>query len=150
MKDNKKTYLNKLIKCRGNFWGQESASPALSVRDVCRSCCDVKYWNSYLFKLFWTPQHAWLGTGMPYWKFWGGANQLLCACISFFARTKFLRQHLVTLETFVFDRFSILFLICSKNALVKMAVPPPSYCCRHFFVGTILQNCKLIFIIRKK
>jgi len=41
-------------------------------------------------------------------------------------------------QTFVFDRFFILFLIHSKNALVKMGLAPPSsWSCRHFFVGTV-------------
>ena len=46
----------------------------------------------------------------------------LCARIAFLARAKFLRQPLVTLKTFVSDRFSRLFLICSKTALVKMGL----------------------------
>ena len=58
------------------------------------------------------------------------------ARISFLARANFLRQPQVTFKTFVFDRFSIMFLICSKKALVKMGLAPPSFTCRHFLVGT--------------
>ena len=108
--------------------------------DVCTSCFGVKYWCGSRFKLFWGPLDAWFGIGITFEKIWGGGGGIFVApkiYFYFFARANFLRQPLVTLETFVFDRFSILFLICSKNALVKMAVsPPPSCSCRHFWVGT--------------
>ena len=49
----------------------------------------------------------------------------LNARVAFLARAKFLRQPLVTYKTFVSDRFFRLFLIYSKNTLVKMGIPPP-------------------------
>ena len=49
----------------------------------------------------------------------------LCARIAFLARAKFLRQPLVTLKTFVSDRLSRLFLICSNNVLDKMSFTHP-------------------------
>ena len=135
VKNNRETYLSNLLKYSRNFWGRISASPALSVPDVCKSCFKVKYWNRSRFKLFWAPLNAWFGAGTQFLKIGGGVKLIapkidfyfFCARILFLARAKFLRQPLVTLKTFVFDRFCILFFICSKNALVKMGVTPPPH-----------------------
>ena len=43
------------------------------------------------------------------------------------ARAKFLGQSLITYKTFVFDRFSRMFVLSSKNALVEIrSCPPPT------------------------
>ena len=85
------------------------------------------------FKLFWAPLHAWFGAGTQFLKIGGEGVKLiapkidfwrLCARMSFLARAKFLRQPLVTYKTFVSDRFFRLFLIYSKNTLVKMSLAP--------------------------
>ena len=101
--------------------------------------------------LFWSHLHTWFGIGMTYEKIQGVKFvapktdfYFLRAHISFLARAKILRQPLVTLKTFVFYRFFIMFLICSKNALVKMGfTPPPSCSCRHFWVGTLCCQYKI-------
>ena len=43
VKNNTETYLSKLLKQYRIFWGQKSASLALSVPDVCTSCFGFKY-----------------------------------------------------------------------------------------------------------
>ena len=47
-----------------------------------------------------------------------------CARITFLARAKFLRQPLGTYKTFGKNRFSILFLIFSKNTIVENGLAP--------------------------
>ena len=142
VKTNTEAYLSKLLKWCGNFWGQKSATSVLSVPDVRKLFFEVKYWNKFLFKLFWAPPHAWLGTRIQFLKNgWGGKLIVskiefwgFCARIAFLARAKFLKQPLVTLKTY---RYSRLFFIYSKNAFCEnVARLPPSLA----IVGTFLRH----------
>ena len=132
-KNNRQTYLSKLLKKYRNFWGKKSANPALSVPDayVCTSCFEVEYWNRSRFKQFWAPLHAWFGTRTLWSGTWGGKINcsknrdfavLRAPCV--FGARQVLRQPLVTYKTFGKNRFSRMFLICPKNALVTFGVCP--------------------------
>ena len=130
-------------------------------KSKCARCVHIMFWGQILK---WGKVLTILGTPailIWYWnaivKILRGAKSVapkieflwLCARIAFLARTKFLRQPLVTLKTFVSDRFSRLFLICSKHALVKWALPPSS-AFRHFFGGTIRKLIKKCIFRQKQ
>ena len=111
------------------FWGQ--ILKWVVVHAILKtSACLVWYYNDIRKKFRWGLRLV--GPKIDFYFF--------CARISFLARAKFLRQSLVSLKTFVFDWFSIMVLIFSKNALVKMGLtppPPPFWSYRHFCFGTV-------------
>ena len=88
---------------------------------------------------------SWFLPDMMWERTWGGPKSIAPKMDfwAFCARTKLLRHSWCTYKTFVFDRFSRLFIFTSKNASVDIGLGPPPPHLRFWQVclGTITQRC---------